>query len=372
MCIRLRSALLVCYIGLLLTLPACLGGTPTPLPPPTTPRPLPVVQGRIAFLSDRNGSRELRLIGANGLHETVLLPHQQMDIPPVWSPDGTRLAYGVNQGGKTALGVLLVNPDGTPGANRVLTQEPADGDNSNPAWSPDGKTLAFQSNRSGAAQVYTILVSGGAAIAPPGQPPLAGFPAWSPDGRLLVFAGGSASAKRELWTVTVSGGSAAQITNIGGDVARPQWAHDSQAILFLLRAAGNTTFNIAEIRADGSGQRALTAGAYEDLGAVLSPDGAWIAFFSDRPTDSTGTAQSQNNEVYVMPRDASSVTNVTGTPAGDTDPSWAPDNVHLVFASGRDGAYRLYVSGRDGANPAPLTSGNGTYNDTFPVWSPVP
>ncbi|MDQ2807625.1 MAG: hypothetical protein M3Z04_12045 [Chloroflexota bacterium] len=358
-------------IVILLLLPAaCLGGTPTPAPPTATPRPLPAVQGRIAFLSDRSGTRELWLIGANGQHETVLLPKQQLDIPPVWSPDGSQIAYGVNQGGKTALGVLMVNPDGTPGANRVLTQEPQDGDNSSPAWSPDAKALAFQSSRSGAAQVYTVPVAGGAATALPGQPALAGFPAWSPDGKTLVFAGGSATAKRELWTAPLGGGPAAQITNIGGDVARPQWTHDGQAILFLARAAGNTTFNISEIRPDGSGQRALTAGAYEDLGPVLSPDGAWIAFFSDRSTDSSGTAQSQNNEIYVMPRDATSVTNVTETPAGDTDPSWAPDNVHLVFASGRAGGYRLYVSGRDGANPAPLTSGTGEYGDTFPVWSP--
>jgi Tol biopolymer transport system component len=281
------------------------------------------------------------------------------------------LAYGANQGGKTALGVLRVNPDGSPGTNTLLTHAPDDGDNLGPAWSPDGKTLAFQSNRgSGAYQVYTMPADGGPPTPVAGQPAVANFPAWSPDGKTLVFAGGSDRVKRDLWVAPV-GGKAVQISNTGTDVSLPRWQRDGKAILFLVRTQGSATHNLATIAPDGTGQRNLTTGEYEDLGPAISPDGAWVAFFSNRPTASGGNASGRNNEVYVMPRDASSVTNVTETGAGDVDPSWAPDSQHLVFASGREGAYRLYVTSRDGATVAPLTGGDGDYNDTFPAWSPA-
>src|SRR5436190_10247446 len=104
---RIRICLLFAGTALAVLLAGCQGAaTPTP-----TPRPLPAVGGRIAFLSDRNGKTELWLVDSTGQNAHVLLPGQQMDIPPIWSPDGLALAYGANQGGKTALGVLRVNPD---------------------------------------------------------------------------------------------------------------------------------------------------------------------------------------------------------------------------------------------------------------------
>ena len=59
------------------------------------------------------------------------------DGAPVWSPDGTRLAFHTEQEGK--LGIYVVNSDGSGGMR--LTH--AHGWNHDPRWSPDGKRVAY-------------------------------------------------------------------------------------------------------------------------------------------------------------------------------------------------------------------------------------
>jgi len=64
------------------------------------------------------------------------------------------------------------------------------------------------------------------------------------------------------------------------------------------------------MRADGSGQRALTRGGTP----VWSPDGRAIAFTSNRDG---------NSEIYVMNADGSGQQNVSENPLEDTEPAWS-------------------------------------------------
>ena len=62
---------------------------------------------------------------------------------PVWSPDGSRLAYFSYRDGNYDL--WTIKPDGSD--MRKLTEGAYD--DREPAWSPDGRTIAFSSDRSG-------------------------------------------------------------------------------------------------------------------------------------------------------------------------------------------------------------------------------
>jgi TolB protein len=360
----LLRGLAVLLVGLLL-LVGC-QGSPTPEPPPqvATPTasalPLPPARGRIAFLSARNGAREAWVVRADGSGQAVVTPGRALVAPSIWAPDGKRLAYVFDQGGKAQIGVLTLNDDNTVGANVVLTGDAATGDNTTPAWAPDGSQIAFQSNRTGSYQVFTMPAAVGAVTSYPGQPPYAGGAAWSPDGKTLLFSAGADAAHTELYSVAAAGGTPFQITNNGRAAARPTWMPDGQSLLFMFQTPTGT-HNIAEIRPDGTGQRDLTTGPQEDLFPVPAPDSKWIAFHSTRTS---------NTEVFVMDRDGGALTNISANPAGDQYPSWSPDSDRLVFTSGREGGYRLYLIGRDGGNLAPLTRGDGAYDDTFPIWSP--
>jgi len=67
--------------------------------------------------------------------------------------------------------------------------------------------------------------------------------------------------------------------------------------------------------ADGSGQTRLTDNDGGWGWPTWSPDGAKIAFMTDRDG---------NWEIYVMNADRSGQTNITNHPASDRDPSWGP------------------------------------------------
>jgi TolB protein len=107
------------------------------------------------------------------------------DGNPAWSPDGQRLAFSSDQGGRFA--IYIMNADGS-GAPERLTN--LGGDAFYPAWSPDGSSIAFRATlaATGKRQLY-MTSSDGRSL----RPILSSqanddSPAWSPDGQRIAFA----------------------------------------------------------------------------------------------------------------------------------------------------------------------------------------
>ena len=73
----------------------------------------------------------------------------------VWSPDLTKLAFGVMVGPAEG-GVAVVNADGSD--FRVIAR--GQNQSVNPTWSPDGRTIAFETNRDGDFEIYSVHVDG--------------------------------------------------------------------------------------------------------------------------------------------------------------------------------------------------------------------
>ena len=67
------------------------------------------------------------------------------------------------------------------------------------------------------------------------------------------------------------------------------------------------------MNADGSGQQRLSDTTALDASPSWSPDGAKIAFVSDRD---------DNQEIYVMNADGSGLTRLTNNSAADVVPDW--------------------------------------------------
>ncbi|MFE3138207.1 amidohydrolase family protein [Streptomyces scopuliridis] len=127
------------------TLAAPLGANGLPGQPSWSP------DGRYLAFCDRNrlngrfreGYNLIRVIdtgsGASTVH--LPLPHASLSdrgtAGPVWSPDGTHMAFIM----ESALWVMPVGPDGAPaGEPRRITDEAAD----HPSWSGDSRTLLYQ------------------------------------------------------------------------------------------------------------------------------------------------------------------------------------------------------------------------------------
>jgi len=89
------------------------------------------------------------------------LPTQQvtrqegLNYDPVWSPDGSRIAFVSTHQGTDDLWV--VNPDGTNMWNYTRNKWEWD---KHPTWSPDSRKIAFWSNREGTKQIFVIDANG--------------------------------------------------------------------------------------------------------------------------------------------------------------------------------------------------------------------
>ena len=183
------------------------------------------------------------------LLELIQSPPGRPDVQtPVWSPDGRRIAFLSRRDGNKELYVM--NADGS--GQRRLTRDASI--SATPAWSPDGRTLAFESVRDGTTGVYVVNADGG------GQRRLARnghAPAWSPDGRTIAFFSGP-----KIYLMNADGSEHRRLTKpvVGGRQRSLAWSPDGRKLAFLSQSGcGDFCFSLYVVGSDGSGLRNLTS-----------------------------------------------------------------------------------------------------------------
>jgi dipeptidyl aminopeptidase/acylaminoacyl peptidase len=117
-------------------------------------------EARIAFRRTGSARQDIYLLNGDGSAFINLTDHPAGDTDPVWSPDGSRLAWVSNRSGKSELYVM--NLDGT-----GLTQVTSDpGSVRFPSWSPDGDMIVFSTTRGGKRDLFAVPApAGGLAVA---------------------------------------------------------------------------------------------------------------------------------------------------------------------------------------------------------------
>jgi dipeptidyl aminopeptidase/acylaminoacyl peptidase len=113
----------------------------------------------VAFSASSQGVTELVVRELSTGSERVVhrgAPHQGQASQPAWSPDGTRLAFVLHEGGARDLHVLDL-------ATRKRTRITHDAaEDLTPAWSPDGAWVVWASDRDGTFDIYAWRADGGA------------------------------------------------------------------------------------------------------------------------------------------------------------------------------------------------------------------
>jgi dipeptidyl aminopeptidase/acylaminoacyl peptidase len=135
----------------------------------------------------------------------------------------------------------------------------------------------------------------------------------------------------------------------------PAWSPDGARIAFVSNREGNDEIYVMD--ADGSGQKRLTTDMDEDLSPTWSPDGSRIAFQSNRDGF---------NRIHVMDADGLAVIGLTDSDG--FDPAWSADGSRIAFTSTKDGNPEIYVMSSDGSNAMRVT--HDPSHDWNPSWSP--
>jgi serine/threonine-protein kinase len=217
---------------------------------------------------------QLGLIDRKGVIEPLPLPPDAYQMPRV-SPDGTRMAFGTDDGKEA---IVWIYPLLGKAPRRRLT---FGGNNRFPIWSADGKRIVFQSDRDGDAALF-----------------------WQP-------ADGGGTAER----LTTPMGSTSHVPE--------SWSPHGDRLLYSVETQGDIAlwvFSVQDRKATPYGDVRSTT----PIAATFSPDGRWVAYAS---TDR------EKQTVYVQPFPATGAKYQLVAKGLDTPshPVWSPDGKELFY-----------------------------------------
>lgn len=192
------------------------------------------------------------------IHDTVRSTTRRLTFDgtlnalPVWSPDGTRIAYFSDRAGR-GLNVFITPADGS-GRPEALTT--GDGTLLPTSFSPDGKLLALMQQSGTGALNAAVLTIATKEIRPFTEgDTMVIMPMFSPDGRWIAYSTGSRSGPPEVVvrSYPVPGGHW-QISSSGGGLA--VWSKGGRELVYLAGADANQLM-VSEI---DTTPNAITAG----------------------------------------------------------------------------------------------------------------
>jgi Tol biopolymer transport system component len=268
---------------------------------------------------------------------------------------GGRIAF--TQSGRIAVAM------GNGAMPAFLTGGPAD---HSPVWSPDGTKVAFM--RAGAAEQSGTFVVNADATDEHRVAPAAMFysrPSWSPDSRRLVFRDETRD-RQGIYTVNADGAELRRIFE--GNANTPTWSPDGRWIAFTFNG-GPTEGGLYVMDPDGADLKVALPGVLSEV--AWSPDSKLLAVRGVPWRDGTPAAVKgiqATEQVLVVERGTGKATLLTTEAGGGTwAPVWSPDGKAVAFVMGMEGMQQLMLAPVAGGSPRALAQGTGIVS---PMWSP--
>ncbi len=294
---------------------------------------------------------------------------------PTLSPDGTQILYTRSDAdwdsNKTVQHIWRVNADGT---GTIQLTNGAEGESA-PIWSPDGTRIAFVAERNGDDhdQIYVLSNNGGEGVRLTEHATSVSQISWSPNGQWIYFLAADEKSEEEkarekvndnvfafeenythrhVWRVGVEDRNEEQLTS-GVFTVRGYRLSGDGTMLVLSRAPTPLLDDsqLAEVwlaNADGGEARKLTDNSIGEGSIQLSPDNSQVLFVANSNQDFEFY---YNQKIFLMPasggRPEVLLPDVTYQITGAT---WSADGKSIVFRANtgvRQNLYRVTILDRE-------------------------
>jgi TolB protein len=169
---------------------------------------------------------------------------------------------------------------------------------------------------------------------------------------------------REIYIMDYDGENPRRVTSNGSLNIAPSWCPDGKCLLYTSFQTSPSAYpDIVIQNVFGQVGRSMPAhgsDVIQNYMGDISPDGTKVAFASARG----GKAM----DIWVVNRDGSGLRQLTTNPAIDNSPRWSPNGAQIAFISDRTGDPRVYTMSADGLQQTQLPTGCGRADR--PTWAP--
>jgi len=297
-----------------------------------------VTDAKIVFKSAREGHYAIYVMEDDGSNVQRLTDAPFDESYPVWSPDGTQIAFSRYTDNEGISEIFLMNADGSSPKN--LTNHPVI--DTAPSWSPDGHRIAFVSHRGDLPwNIFSIEVNSKKVTRlthnKKREDGGADFPCFSPDGTHIIYTQSAPGEWRSLYMMDSDGRRHWAFIPLDGLFRTfPRWSPDGRKILFTevqYDAKINVISEKIVIRERDTRIRTVLKIPRR---LVLADNCCWM----DRGKSVLIAAKEladpdRGYDIYRYHLASDEITNLTNSPGSDRSADWIDDAVLDVSLTGK-------------------------------------